>query len=306
MASLLSTPWTFTVARFARSPNSHQQGPRGRGKHSRQPTGARAREPDPGRRSGPVRRHSGRREAENSTADVQNDRRAGAKSGIGRRTGCHSPPEIGSLRRGRGGCLFRLEDVVKLPDRGVCIAKLGAHSALSLTTPQPGSRDVRLPATMRNNTRKQYFPDSCLAQTKAIGIIGVYEQKKKSNKARDCRLRLHVSLSISQTRPRQSFSFHLPKHHHLLLNRVRHPPRRLILLLNRPMLPLPIRHLLILLYNIAAPAATRLEDIRAAVALEVVLVADIGALHRDGDGRQTQHAGAAEEKALSIRTSIST
>lgn len=118
MASLLSTPWTFTVARFARSPNSHQQGPRGRGKHSRQPTGARAREPDPGRRSGPVRRHSGRREAENSTADVQNDRRAGAKSGIGRRTGCHSPPEIGSLRRGRGGCLFRLEDVVKIAGQG--------------------------------------------------------------------------------------------------------------------------------------------------------------------------------------------
>lgn len=174
MASLLSTPWTFTVAHFARSPNSHQQGPRGRGKHSRQPTGARAREPDPGRRSGP-----GRREAENSTVDVQNDRRAGAKSGIGRRTGCHSPPEIGSLRRGRGGCLFRLEVVVKLPDRGVCIAKLGAHSALSLTTPQPGSRDVRLPATMRNNTRKQYFLDSCLAQTKARGIIDGYETKKK-------------------------------------------------------------------------------------------------------------------------------
>lgn len=71
---------------------------------------------------------------------------------------------------------------MKLPDRGVCIAKLGAHSALLLTTPQPGSRDVRLPATMRNNTRKLYFLGSCLAQTKARGIIDGYEQKKKSNR----------------------------------------------------------------------------------------------------------------------------
>lgn len=93
---------------------------------------------------------------------------------------------------------------------------------------------------------------------------------------------------------------HLPKHQHLLLDGIRHPPRRLILLLDSPALPLPIRHLLVLLDDIAARAAARLEDIRAAVALEVVLVADIGALHGGGDGRQAQHAGAAEEKALSM------
>lgn len=110
--------------------------------------------------------------------------------------------------------------------------------------------------------------------------------------------------------PDRPFLHHLPiittLNKHLLLNRIRHPPRRLILLLNRPSPPLPLRHLLVLLYNIAARAAARLEDIRATISIEVILVPDIGALHSRGDSRQAQHAGAAEEKALSTHTFIST
>lgn len=181
MASLLSTPWAFTVA-LSLVPQIHT---------SKAPEAAeniqgsqpvpepenltRAGGADPSAGTPAVVRPRIRRLTSKMTAAPARN----PESADG-----HSPPEIGSLRRGRGGCLFRLEDVVKLPDRGVCIAKLGAHSALSLTTPQPGSRDVRLPATMRNNTRKLYFLDSCLAQTKARGIIDGYEQKKRAIGAR--------------------------------------------------------------------------------------------------------------------------
>lgn len=130
--------------------------------------------------------------------------------------------------------------------------------------------------------------------------------KKREQHARDCQLRLHVSLTSPRQTISPSSSPSSPPGKHLLLNRIRHPPRRLILLLNRPSPPLPLRHLLILLDDIAARAAARLEHIRATIPIEVILVADIRTLHSRGDGRQAQHAGAAEEKALSIHQHTNT
>lgn len=86
----------------------------------------------------------------------------------------------------------------------------------------------------------------------------------------------------------------------LFLLRVRHAGLGLVLVLRRGV-ELPVRDLLVLLDEGAAAAAARDGEIGQAVALEVELVADVGALHRRGDAGDTDAAGSAEEEALCKR-----
>lgn len=58
--------------------------------------------------------------------------------------------------------------------------------------------------------------------------------------------------------------------------------------------------LFVLLDQAAAVAAARGEEIREAVALEVVLLANVHSLHGHGDPVQTEAAGTAEEEALDV------
>lgn len=64
----------------------------------------------------------------------------------------------------------------------------------------------------------------------------------------------------------------------------------------------PVGSLLLLLDEIAKSAAARQRDIGQAAALEVVLLADVGTLHRHGDPPETDTARTAEEKALFYQT----
>lgn len=64
---------------------------------------------------------------------------------------------------------------------------------------------------------------------------------------------------------------------------------------------LAVLGLLVLLDQAAAVAAARGEDVLEARALQVVLVADVHALHGHGDPVKTKAASAAEEEALFAR-----
>lgn len=90
----------------------------------------------------------------------------------------------------------------------------------------------------------------------------------------------------------------------LLLGVGHAPSRSLVLLLNTGGRGAAVLHaigdFLLLLNEIAQSAAARQGDVRQARALEVVLLADVGALHRHGDEVQTEAAGTAEEKALEL------
>jgi hypothetical protein len=77
-----------------------------------------------------------------------------------------------------------------------------------------------------------------------------------------------------------------------------HAARRLVLLFNGGAALLVGRHLLVLLDEIADAAAAGRGDVGEAAALEVVLGADLGALHRHRDPVETDAPGTAEEKAL--------
>lgn len=57
-------------------------------------------------------------------------------------------------------------------------------------------------------------------------------------------------------------------------------------------------HFLLLLDEVTQPAAAGEGDIGQTVALEVVLGADVGALHGHGDPVEAEAAGTAEEEAL--------
>jgi hypothetical protein len=67
-----------------------------------------------------------------------------------------------------------------------------------------------------------------------------------------------------------------------------------------------VRSLLLLLDEGAAAAAARKSDVGQATALEVVLAADLGTLHGEGDAGKANAGGSAEEQALweSLRQSF--
>ena len=90
-----------------------------------------------------------------------------------------------------------------------------------------------------------------------------------------------------------------PKPNPTLLLPIRHPRRLHITLVIRKLL-LPHLRLLLLLNDGAAATAARQQQIRQAGALQVVLVADVRALHPRGDEGQADATGAGEEKAAGV------
>lgn len=112
---------------------------------------------------------------------------------------------------------------------------------------------------------------------------------------RDCQLRNLSKPALKLQRHQGIAPRFFPVH---LLLAVLHAARRVVLLLDGSAALLVRGNLLVLLDEIADAAAAGSCDVDEAAALQVVLGANLGALHGHGNPVQTEAAAAAEEEAL--------